>query len=131
MSVKNWLAILALEILTIPFVIALFKMLPKKTAAVIAGVLFIGLGFGLLFFLVRKGQPLKTLTFWAGLVHLFAMSLPIFTVRLLHFEKDFTQIQVFGVPGPVYHYYSELFYTVLLAATIVDLLVCLVRNRSK
>ena len=124
MSGKSWLIIFVLQVVTVPAVIALFKFIPEKRyAAVVAGVLFIALGAYILFQLWKSQLRWRSLTWWLCWIHVCFSSIPLVIVRLYYFEKDFTQIAVFSVPGHVFHYYSQILYVAVLVATLVDWLV--------
>lgn len=122
MALRQWALILGAEILTVPIVIFLFRSLDRKVAAVIAGSLFLAIGFYLLRALLSQGSVFFHLSFWAALTHL-AFSLTLVGHRLFFWEKGMHEILIYGkVPGPVFHYYSEKVYAALIVATLVDLI---------
>jgi hypothetical protein len=121
MTKMSWLKVLLLEILSVPVAIALFRFIPsKRVAAVFAGIIFISIGVLVLRFAWQQDRPFLKLSLWASLIHLFATSLPLFIYRVLFFSQDFTQVSIFTVPGPIFHYYSEKVYLGLILSTLID-----------
>jgi len=117
-----------LEIITVPTVIALFKTVePKKTAAVIAGSLFVALGF---FIYSKSYRARKSLTLYASFAHLFFFSLPMLTKRIFYWNSDFEDILFYGMSGPHFHKVSEILFVVLLTASLVDFARVKIKDRS-
>ncbi len=119
---KRYFALLLfLELIVIGLVTAVFKLVADRlTAGAIAGTVFVLLGF----YIVRGGwkdRTKRTASFWMGCVHLFASSLPLMITRLLNRTGGFEDVNVMGLPGPVFHRVSTTIYLALIIATIWDL----------
>ena len=124
MKRSEWFKLLFFQILSVPTVIFIFRSLNEQRnwAAVIAGSLFLVIGFYSLFKVWRGGPKWRCLTFWAALLHLGLSTIPMLVIRLSEFQTDFTQVMIFGYPGPVFHYYAEKIYLGLMVSTFFDFL---------
>lgn len=114
--------LLVVEILVIGIVTAIFMSVPDRmTAGAIAGTVFVLLGF----YIVRGGwkeREKRTASYYAGCLHLFVGSLPLMITRFLNSAAGFEQVNVLGLPGPIFHRVSTTIYTILLVATVWDFL---------
>ncbi|RYZ76369.1 MAG: hypothetical protein EOP05_05215 [Proteobacteria bacterium] len=112
--------LLILELLVIGIVTTIFKFIPDRmTAGAIAGTIFVLLGV----YIVRGGwkeREKRTASYYAGCLHLFLSSLPLMITRLLNQSAGFEQVNVLGLPGPIFHRVSTTIYMILLIATIWD-----------
>ncbi len=119
---NRYLIYLVYFVLTIPAVILLFKGIePKKLASLFAASLFISCSF-LIFWGEYKNNFLRSFSFWAALFFLLIFSGPMLINRLLHYDLDFSEIQIWGFSGPDFHKYSNYGFWVLLAAPLIDYL---------
>ena len=113
--------LLFFELVVIGLVVGAFKLIPERlVAGAVAGTIFVLLGL----FIVRSGwkdRTKRTASFWMGCVHLFGSSLPLMITRLLNSSGSFEQVDVLGLPGPVFHRVSTTIYLVMMAATVWDL----------
>ena len=82
---NKFFKIFLVELVLVPVVITLFVTLSdqKKIAALIAGSLFVALGVFIISFLYSDKKRFKRITFWAALVHLFVISLPMLAMRAI------------------------------------------------
>ena len=130
MKPKRWIWLLCIELVTVPLVIFLFKFFAdqKRVAALIAGILFLAVGFYVLV-QVWRSQKWRSCSFWMALVHLGGTAGPLFIYRLIYFQQDFTQVLIFGIPGPIFHFYSEKVYVFLLLASFTDLIFSYFKGR--
>jgi hypothetical protein len=118
LKAKDYLIFMALEIVTIPVVILLFKTVePKKVAAVIAGSVFVALGF---FIYNKSFKARRSVTLYMSFLHLFFFSMPMLVNRLIFWDSGFDQITFFGFSGPQFHKISEAFFVLLFAASLID-----------
>jgi hypothetical protein len=122
MSLKTILAwVFGFEILAMLFALLIFRVLePKVIAAMWAGGVFVLLGLVLLLLGIINPLFRKTVTFPVALVHLFATSLPMLILRIIHYGEPFENVTIFGLQGPQFHHVSEVVYLVLLVATAFD-----------
>ena len=109
------------EVLVIIAVPLLFKWIePIKIAALFAGGLFVLLGLTVILGCLKYKSLRRSPLMFLGLVHLFALSLPMLGLRIYHFDKNFEQISIFGMAGPDYHRYSVWIFMAMLIATIYE-----------
>lgn len=118
LQTRSYILFLILEILTVPLVITIFKAVePRKTAAVLAGSLFVSLGS---FLLVKSFRAKQSLTLYAALAHLLLFSIPMLSKRIYYWSSDFSEITFYGIGGTDFHKISEYAFTVLFLATLID-----------
>jgi hypothetical protein len=126
---RIYLRFLISEILMIGAVALIFRTIPDRVlAGVVAGTLFVSLGLWILVLglvSIKSVDPDRrfwhSATFWAGCAHLFLTSLPLMITRLLNWSTSFEQVDVLGLPGPVFHRLSTTVFSVLILATAFDL----------
>jgi len=128
MKIKDALVLLLLEALVVIGVISLFQMLDRQIAGLLGGFLFGLLGIFIGYRLVRKANYMMTFTFWWLFIYLFYSVLPMLYTRLSHWGVDFTQLKVWGMVGPEFHFVSEKIYAILILATCLDLSVALFKK---
>lgn len=112
-----WVQLLIL-LLWIPCVMMLFRFIDEKRVAA----LFAGAGFLILptLFLVheallrRSGKAFSKLHSFICLEFLIFSSLPIFLLRVLNWDADFSQLSIFGVSASFLHRFSNTNYMLLL-----------------
>lgn len=131
-KIKDILWILLLQILTVPLVVLSFRTIePKRMAAVVAACIFIAVGFTMIQITRKWVEYRSHLCYWCIRVHVFVFSVPMLIGRLIFWEKDFNEIMYFNIPGPTFHRFSEKFYIILFACTLIDLLIEIIRERKK
>lgn len=105
----------------LPCVLTLFKVIPeRRIAAVVAGTGFIVLP---LLFLIMELSNKRQIGL-SSKVHLYicaefllVSALPIFLLRLLNWDREFSDLSLFGIPAPSLHGFSNLNYLVLVVST--------------
>lgn len=123
-TMKDLLIIFAIEILTVPAVVAYFRFIePKKVAAVIAAATFVITGFIILRITRKWPDAYASFVYWAIHIHIFVFSIPMLVARVAFWEKDFADIKFLYFSGPQFHQFSEKAYLVLMIGTLVDILV--------
>lgn len=114
----------------VPLVILTFKFISdRKIASLIASAMFFTITIVHLYkkkktekeFQIKEKERQKiSLEFfhrvwWLGyLQFLLFFALPIFLLRILNFEKDFSELELFGIKGSTFHYFSNYSYWILL-----------------
>ena len=126
---KDLLIFLLLEILTVPTVIFIFKFVsPRNVAALLAGSVFVTLGA----YILKISWPYrKSIILYAIGLHLFGFALPMLLMRLINWSSDFEKIKIFGLAGPQFHRVSEIFFTVLIFCTLIDLVRVTLSNEKR
>lgn len=111
---------LLLLALWLPSVLLLFRVIPeKRVAAVIAGIGFIILP--ILFLLKELSENRKSPSSKVQIVicveFLIVSALPIFLLRLLNWDSEFSTLSLFGISASALHGFSNLNYLVVVAST--------------
>ncbi len=119
---------LLVELFVIGLVPLIFHFVENRLyAGVIAGTVFIALGFYVISPGLRSVAGRRALSFWAGLLHLGVSAFPLFISRLMQADTKFEDVRIMGMTGPNFHRFSTAVYTMMLVATIID--VCLAHRR--
>lgn len=115
--------ILAVELMVVVSVLVVFRVVqPRSLAALLASFEFISVGVLINVFALRWPKFYRSFCFWAAQFHLFFSSIPLLVFRVLYFNTGFDQVQIFGIPGPQFHFLAEKMYAILIFATVADLL---------
>jgi hypothetical protein len=134
-TLKQLWLILLIEILTVPVVMGFFKFVePKKLAAILAGSIFIITGLFILRVCRLWPDAFASFTYWMIHVHLFVFSIPMLVARAAFWNKNFEEIRFVFFSGPQFHNLAEKSYSLLMFATILDIVVHSVkayRQRTK
>ncbi len=129
-TIKDLLIIFAIEILTVPLVIAYFKFIePKKLAAVIAASTFVITGFIILRVTRKWPDAYASFVYWAVHIHIFVFSIPMLVARIAFWEKDFSDIRFLYFSGPQFHNFAEKGYLILMLGTLVDIVVHTIKRK--
>ena len=113
--------LLVFEIIAMFFAGIVFSLIrPKMLAALFAGGLFVVLGLAIVGVGLWRTDLRRTLMFPVGLVHLFLISIPMLGLRIYHYGIEFSEIHIWGLPGPIFHHVSEVIYLILMISTLVD-----------
>lgn len=114
---------LSMQIIAMVVAILSFRFIEVRwQAALVAGVAFVIVGVAMVLRSLKWTNRFRYLSFYAARIHLYLFSLPMLLVRWRYSGHDFSQIQVMGIPGPVFHRWAEMFYMALVAATLIDLI---------
>lgn len=113
--------LLSLEIAVSVAVVMIFRLIESRfTAGMVAGSTFVLLGFVIVGTGLLGKIKWKSVTFVLGCVHLGLIAIPMIVARWLNSGVEFSQIQVMGLPGPVFHQLSTRLYLFLMVATFVE-----------
>ena len=123
---------LFLQALMLPLVIAIFKLIPdRKTAALLAGSLFLLLCLGT-FWNEARERKFQAKFFWAGGLQFFLLfALPILLLRLTHWEQPFGEITWGPIRAADLHELSNKSYILWMVATLFEGYRSLLRARNK
>ena len=117
----NFRSLFLAEWIVIGVVICIFKFTETRLiAGALAGSVFVILGGWIFLTGLRDRSFRRSLTFWAGCLHLFASSLPLMITRFLNQTTSFQEVSVLGLSGPTFHRLSTSIYMILLVATFID-----------
>ncbi|MFZ3231925.1 MAG: hypothetical protein WA160_17085 [Pseudobdellovibrio sp.] len=111
---------LAFVMIWIPIVILIFQLIPeKRIASVFAGIGFIFLPLAFIAFEFSKIKTGRTSLVHLGISieFLFLSSLPIFLLRVMNWNSEFNNLELFGVSANSFHRFSNLNYMILIVST--------------
>ena len=129
---RNFVVFFVLEILSVVFALYLFRtMSDPRVAGVVAGAGFFTAGIVIVIWTWRWVEKWTLPTFWLAHIHIWLVTLPIILVRLANWEESFPELQFFGFSGTTFHRISEILFTLLIVATVIDWLRCFWRKDSK
>jgi hypothetical protein len=121
MSFRWWLSLLALQIFGVAWAILIFASpIPKSTAGLLAGGVFVLVGLYPLWLLRKESQRGRWVIFWSSLIFLLVSAVPILGLRLAFWGQDFSTLTLFGIKTPQLHAWSESFYMAMLISTLWD-----------
>lgn len=92
----------------------------KLLAGAIAGLGFLIVGAFCLKMSLKAQKPWMWVTFYTALIHLFGISIPMIVFRWMDPEVPFAQLNVWGIPGHQFHFYSTNFYYTLMLGLVLD-----------
>lgn len=123
MNRKDLLVFLGLELFAILWAGLVFSVLPSKIfAGALAGGYFLLFGLFVLYRISRWARPWRSMTIYPLLAHVFGIAVPMLVMRFVHTDLEFSQVRVWGLPGPVFHQLSTTIFSLLITATVIDLL---------
>lgn len=118
---RLFIQFLCIQILSIVWAIVLFKLLPDRVlAGFVAGAGFVFVGAYMIIKLRQYSNKTKMFSYWGAYVHLFIFTLPMILFRVLNTGVDFNQVRILLWTGTEFHRGSEIVFTILIAATLVD-----------
>lgn len=119
---KKYLGFLLSELLVVAAVVTTFSIVEQKVVGgLVGGTLFVAQGFWILIAGIRTKSIRRSFTFYLVIVHLGLCALPLMLTRLWNLRVSFDLIEVFGLPGPVFHRISTTVYLCLILGTLFDL----------
>ena len=123
MNRKQLFVFLALELFAIVWAGVMFSTLNSKVfAGALAGGYFVVSGITMLALANKWPDKWKSLTWYMLFIHVFAISLPMLISRFLQVQSSFEEVRILGLPGPAFHNVSSTVFSMLIAATVGDLL---------
>jgi hypothetical protein len=123
---------LSLEALVIVLVILSFRIIPdKKTASMITSFLFIASSIGIAYWETRYPEFKKRPSFWGPLAFLIFSALPVFFMRISHWDMPFDEIQVAGVSGAEMHKYSNYVFILMMMCFFIDSYLERIKERER
>jgi hypothetical protein len=122
MNRRDSVTFLILEVLAIVWAGLVFNIFESKlVAGLMAGAYFVGFGLYVLWRILRWPNRWQSFTLYPLLVHLFVISIPMMIMRFAQTQLAFEDVQIWGLPGPVFHRLSTTVFLVLMIATAIDL----------
>ena len=110
------------QVATVAIVVGTFQALERQMAGVIAGGLFLALTATFAWRHLVVGNATRRLSFWAVLVTLAGGVLPLLGLRLTSWGTKWESLQLLSVPAPTLHHEAEGLFTLLMVATLIDLI---------
>jgi hypothetical protein len=113
---------LGIEAFAIVWAAALFANLESKLlAGGLAGGYFVVTGLFMIWRASRWTEKWKSLTWYWLIAHVFLISLPMLISRFMQMQTQFTDVRILGIAGPEFHNLSTAVFSVLILATLTDL----------
>ncbi len=123
LSRKDFAVFLVLQLIAIVWAGAVFRIFDSRLlAGAMAGTYFTGFGLYMLYRLMRAPNTRKYLSLYPLLIHVFVISLPMMAFRFYQYQASFEEVKIWGLEGPVFHRLSTTVFSILIVATIVDLI---------
>lgn len=92
----------------------------KKIASLITSSLFLSGTIWVIWSELKTKNYLKRLSFYGAGVFLILCVLPIFSLRLIHWDKNFADIEFLSISGNDLHRFSTKIYVLMLFTFILD-----------
>ncbi|MEK6555100.1 MAG: hypothetical protein AABZ31_07670 [Bdellovibrionota bacterium] len=120
--IRKLLVLLVLEFLVGVNAGLTFRLVESRYyAALWTGSCFLFLGIGLLYWTYKNLNWRRTPLFWVAFVHTFVFSIPILLTRILSLSDE-PLTTVMGIEAPLMHKAASYCFTLLLAATIFEII---------
>jgi hypothetical protein len=121
---------LALQIVAIAVAGLSFGLIGNRLlAASVAGGYFVLSGLYMVYTAYAWKDKWRTFMWYPLLAHVFAVSIPMVSTRFLQASLAFHEIKIWGLAGPQFHRLSTFVFSVLILATLFDLLRSMRANR--
>jgi hypothetical protein len=130
MNKRDLIVFLVLQLIAIVVAGASFKIFESRVVAgAVAGSYFVASGLYMVRRVWRWFDRWQALMTYPLLVHVFVISIPLLVIRMSNTGVEFSDLKIFGVPGPVFHQISTTIFMIMMIATVVDLVRVLMRKR--
>lgn len=107
-------------IVTIPVVILCFRLIEdRRMAAVFAGTIFVTVPGVLMFFRRRRPFPDRRANqiWWSGVLFFWVLfAWPILGVRLMNWERPFSELRIFSLPAQQWHQLANSAFMMMMLA---------------
>src|SRR5436190_921310 len=101
---KDLKVFLYLEVASTLLALAVFRFIAERwIAGLIAASGFVLVGTYMVIKSIRWKNKLSYPTFYMARVELWVFTLPMLLVRLRFMGREFSELQFFGMPAPIYH----------------------------
>lgn len=131
MKTRDLTWFLGLELFAIVWAGVVFSLLTSRlVAGGLAGLYFVGSASLMLYWASSWQEKWRSLCLYPLIVHLFVISLPMLVVRFLNADQPFENVHIWGLEGPQFHRLSTTVFTILMIATVVDLIRTLLHARK-
>ncbi len=119
MRQKKYLAYLVLQLSVIAAVIFIFRIIEvRQVAAVFAGALFVLTPIVLLISEYRSSGFQEKVWYFGVLQFWVLFAVPIFCLRIVYWDKPFSEILLLGLSGDQLHVWSSKSYMVMMLITV-------------
>jgi hypothetical protein len=112
---------LALQVFAIFWAGAVFSVLNSRLlAGALAGGYFVFSGLFMVWQASKWSEKWRSFCWYPLLLHVFGVSIPMVISRFWQWSQGFEQVQIWGLPGPVFHRISSFVFLALLFGTVMD-----------
>lgn len=120
-SKKELFSFLIIEGIVTLSVTLLFMGLPNRLAGSLGAVIFLALGFYLVFQIKNWPSPEKTFSFYGVLAHLTLAVVPLIVLRTVFWNSEFNEIELGFITGKGFHIFAKTVFFGLMLSHILDL----------
>jgi hypothetical protein len=112
---------LALELFAVIWAGFVFSVLQSRLlAGALAGGYFVLSGLFMVGVALKWPKKWRSFLWYPLLIHVFVISIPMVGSRFWQWSQGFDQVQIFGLPGPIFHRLSTIVFGSLLLGTVID-----------
>lgn len=121
MSGKTLNLFLALQVFAIIWAMLVFNVFESRLlAGALAGSYFVLSGLLMTALAMKWSDKWRSLCWYPLVTHVFLISIPMVIARFWQWSQGFEQVQIWGLPGPLFHRLSSIVFALLLIATFAD-----------
>lgn len=121
MNRKDLQLFLILEVIAVIWAGLVFQIFDSRLlAGAMAGTYFVLSGLYMVLKAWQWPSKWQSLTLYPLLVHVFVISIPMVAVRFYQYQSAFGEVNIWGIPGPIFHRLSSTIFFVLIGATLID-----------
>ena len=117
-DLKLFLCLQAIGVLWATLLFSTFES--RLVAGALAGGFFVISGLFMILRAYTWTGKWRSLCWYALLVHVFGISIPMVTMRFLQSGLGFESVRIWGIEGPVFHRLSGMVFVILVTATLTD-----------
>jgi hypothetical protein len=131
MNRRDLITFLGLQVFAIVWAGVVFSQIESRliAGALAGGYFVLSAAYMLQRALKWRDRWRSTMIYPLGL-HLFGISLPMIVTRFMQAQLNFEDIQIWGLPAPLFHQLSTWIFAALMAATVTDLIRLGLRDRN-
>lgn len=130
--VKDLIAFLVIEVFGIVWAAVCFKLIPSTLiAGGLAGGFFLLSGIYMLLKILRWPRWWEAWVLYPMLVYLFGCTIPMLWERFTHMNLAFSEVKVWGIPGPEFHHISSSTLGLLILVTLVETGAAIFKRRPR
>ena len=129
---KDLMMFLVLEVAGVVVAAVSFSVIPTKViAGAVAGGFFLLTGLYMLFRTFKWRRCWESWTVYPLLIYLFGCTIPMLWERFSHWDRPFSELKVWGIPGPEFHHISSSTLGLLFLVTLAEVIREITKNKAR